>query len=255
MRLSTVSFRYTRRGPWILRDVDLDVQPGEVLEVTGRNGAGKSTFLRLLAGVLRPTAGSITGRPARVGFAPETFPAGQPFTAAAYLAAMARVRRVSGHGDWADRLGLTPLLDRPLGELSKGSAHKVGLLQALLGPAEDRLLILDEPFAGLDERARGELAMIVAEVAAAGGVVVVSDHQGDLREVTARRTLTVADTMVTAGAAGEPEEPLAVVEVVAAATAAAELAARLRADGHQVRVRPATAALPEAAETKEGPRV
>ncbi|WP_263972371.1 ABC transporter ATP-binding protein [Spongiactinospora rosea] len=235
--------------------MDLDVQPGEVLEVTGRNGAGKSTFLRLLAGALRPTGGSITGRPARVGYAPETFPAGQPFTAAAYLAAMARVRRVAGQGDWADRLGLTPLLDRPLDELSKGSAHKVGLVQALLGPPEDRLLILDEPFAGLDERARGELAVIVAEVAAAGGIVVVSDHQGDLREVTARRTLTVADTTVTVVAAGPADEPLTVVEVVAAATAAAELAARLRADGHQVRVRPAAVTTPEAAGSKEGPRV
>ncbi|MDF5752731.1 ATP-binding cassette domain-containing protein [Spongiactinospora sp. TRM90649] len=249
MRLSSVSFRYARRGPWILRDVSLDLPPGQVLEVVGRNGAGKSTFLRLLAGALRPTRGAVAGRPRLVGYSPETFPGDQPFTVAGYLAAMARIRGVSGAGDWPERLGLTPLLSRPLGELSKGSAHKVGLAQALLGAAENRLLILDEPFAGLDTRTRAELPLIAGEIAADGGIVVVSDHQGELREVAARRILSVADTTVTPVESGD-EEPLSVVEVVTLSATAAELAARLRKEGHEVRVRPsrpeAGAALPAA---------
>ncbi|MFC7644440.1 ATP-binding cassette domain-containing protein [Streptosporangium lutulentum] len=49
-----MSFRYSRRGPWVLRDVELTLTPGSVIEVTGRNGAGKSTLLRLLAGIVPP---------------------------------------------------------------------------------------------------------------------------------------------------------------------------------------------------------
>jgi ABC-type Mn2+/Zn2+ transport system ATPase subunit len=105
MRLDGVGFRYRRRAPWVLRGVSVSVSRGDIVEVSGRNGSGKSTLLRLLAGVLRPGAGRLSGRPARVGYAPEHFPAQQPFTVAGYLTHMARVRAVPD----------APPRDRPLG--------------------------------------------------------------------------------------------------------------------------------------------
>jgi ABC-type multidrug transport system ATPase subunit len=250
MRLTKVSFRYARRGPWILREVSLDLPAGSVAEVVGRNGAGKSTLLRLLAGVTRPSSGGITGRPGAVGYAPEVFPAGQPFTVAGYLRHVARIRRASGVDRWVSRLGLTELMDVPLGELSKGSAHKVGLVQALLaGPG---LLILDEPFAGLDKQTRAELPAIVAELAAAGGRVVVSDHQNALDQVTARWTVrdgrvsasagdrTATGEAAAAGAdagAGVGTRAEAVIEVVVDAGDAEAVERKLRADGYRARIR------------------
>src|SRR5688500_17992211 len=95
MRLENVSVRYHRRGPWVLRQADAQVGPGEVAVVLGRNGAGKSTLLQVAAGVLRPTRGRVVDRPRQVGWVPERFPADQPFTVAYYLTAMARVAGLS----------------------------------------------------------------------------------------------------------------------------------------------------------------
>lgn len=190
MRLTDVSFRYRRRDPSVIREADAELFPGDVVELTGANGAGKSTLLRLLAGLLRPTGGAITGRPAAVGLAPDRFPGEQPFTVSGYLDHMARV--CGGRWrPWAERLNMGQLLDVRLRELSKGSAHKVGLAQALM--AEPGLLLLDEPFAGLDSGTRDELPPIVAELSARGAVVVAADHQGGLRALPSLRHWTITD--------------------------------------------------------------
>ena len=191
MRLSKVSFRYRRRDPFVIQAADAHLAPGDVIELTGANGAGKSTLLRLLAALARPTAGTITGRPAVVGFAPDRFPTGQPFTVTAYLRHMSRVRGGGRWEPWAERLNMGHLLALPLGELSKGSAHKVGLTQALM--AEPGLLILDEPFAGLDADTRDTLPSIATEIAARGGIVIASDHQGGLRDLPAVRHWSMVD--------------------------------------------------------------
>ncbi|MFC6085530.1 ABC transporter ATP-binding protein [Sphaerisporangium aureirubrum] len=191
MRLANVSFRYGRRAPWVLKDVHLDLPEGTVAEVAGRNGAGKSTLLRLMAGVARPARGSITGRPPVVGYAPEIFPTAQPFTVSTYLAWIAGIRgaKPTAITPWVERLGMTPLLDTPLTDLSKGSAQKVGLAQALL--ASPGLLILDEPFSGLDRQSRAELPLAIEELRATGAIIIVSDHQNGLADLPRTLHLTV----------------------------------------------------------------
>ncbi|GAA2860429.1 hypothetical protein GCM10010517_19060 [Streptosporangium fragile] len=244
MRLRAVSFRYSRRGPWILRDVDLILAPGSVVEVTGRNGAGKSTLLRLLAGIVPPSRGTVADRPSTVSYAPDVFPIDQPFTVTAYLTHMARVRGAApgAAGELAARLGATHLLDQPLGDLSKGSAQKIGLIQALLTPPG--LLILDEPFAGLDEQTRTTLPLIIDEIAAAGGTVVVSDHQNQLRDLPGADHWLVADGTVTPGAREASPRPApspggtprqAIIEVIVDADDADEVEQKLRADGYLTR--------------------
>lgn len=234
MQFNQVAFRYRRRAPWVLRDVTLTVPRGRIIEVNGQNGAGKSTLLRLLAGVVPPGRGTITGRPGAVGYAPERFPSGQPLTARAYLGHMAALRGLpSGRiGEWAERLGFTGLLDTRLPDLSKGSAHKVGLTQALL--AAPGLLVLDEPFAGLDPATRGALPALLTGLAADGSSIVVSDHQGDLRDLPGVLRWHVAGHTVTKG--DLPAEH-AVVEVVVPRAEAQDLIARLKADGYQARCR------------------
>ncbi len=162
MRFSDVWFRYARRGGWTLRAVNAVAEPGQAVVILGRNGAGKSTLLQLAAGVLGPVRGAVRYRPAVVGWVPERFPADQPFTTGQYLRRMAALR---GHpagsavDDWMERLELTEHRDTRLADLSKGTAQKVGLAQALLVPPG--LLVLDEPWEGLDAVARELIPEIV----------------------------------------------------------------------------------------------
>jgi ABC-2 type transport system ATP-binding protein len=244
MRLHEVWFRYGRTGDWILQAVDAVVNPGDTIVVLGRNGAGKSTLLQLAADVLRPVRGSITERPAVIGWVPERFPADQPFTAEQYLTRTAALRGLRGaaadrciHG-WAERLGLTQHLDTRLADLSKGTAQKVGLAQALLVPPE--LLILDEPWEGLDSVARTMIPSIVAEVTSTGGAVLVSDHRGEIDGLRDAIRWAVRDAGVVPGRASESTAPDAagqemIIEVGVRRSDADDTVARLRADGHRVR--------------------
>ncbi|MFJ6854188.1 ATP-binding cassette domain-containing protein [Streptomyces sp. NPDC091271] len=179
MILRGVGRRYGLRGPWVLRGLDLELPARTLLRIEGANGVGKSTLLRLLAGVDAPTEGRLTDRP-RTAYVPERFPAALPFTAAGYLVHMGRV-----HGlptaeaavraqEWLARFGAAGHARTPLAELSKGTSQKVAVAQALL--AEPDLLVLDEAWTGLDAAARGELDRAVAERVAEGATVVFVDH-------------------------------------------------------------------------------
>ncbi|RAO54386.1 ABC transporter ATP-binding protein [Micromonospora saelicesensis] len=258
MRLENVWLRYHRRGPWVLQGIDVRIGPGEVAIVLGRNGVGKSTLLQVAAGVLRPGRGRVTDRPTRVGWVPERFPADQPFTVTRYLTGMARVAGLGRAAadeavtSWTDRLGLAAFRSVRLPELSKGTAQKVGLAQALLRPPG--LLVLDEPWEGLDAATRELVPELIAEVLAADGSVLVSDHRGETVRLPAARRWLVADGSL-CEETSSTDETIAVVEVAVPAARVAGTVARLRAEGHQVlRVRPDASTAASQALPVEPPR-
>jgi len=206
MRLHEVGFRYGRRGAWVLRGASVGISPGEIVVVRGSNGAGKSTLLALFAGVLQPVQGQVYDRPARIGWVPEWFPTEQPFTVSGYLTTMARL-----HGGtpaaverWISRLGLASLRHERLPALSKGTAQKVGLAQALLVSPD--LLLLDEPWEGLDVDTRELVPDIIDEVLAAGGAVLVSDHSGDTGHLPGVTEWAVVDGVVSVVQPGKRSE-------------------------------------------------
>ncbi len=193
-RLEAVSKTY-REGRQVLVGVDMEVSPGDVVAVTGSNGSGKSTLLRILAGLTRPTSGSLTGRPEAVGYVPDRFPPNERLSASSYLRHMGRVRGLSTRraaarsAELLERLALVGGARTPIKALSKGNAQKVALAQALLVPPQ--LLVLDEPWSGLDASAHGVLAELIGEVAQAGGAVVFTDHRESVAQVTASKVYEI----------------------------------------------------------------
>jgi ABC-type transport system involved in cytochrome c biogenesis ATPase subunit len=157
-----VSHRHGR-GPWLFEDLSLRVRPGELLRVRGGNGAGKSTLLRLLAGTVEPRRGSVH-RSGPVAHLPQQT-GDLPAVDARRLVAL-----VSG-----DR----PALDLPprarADELSRGWQRRL-LLEAVLA-LPCRLLVLDEPAAGLDAAAVHRLAARLTERLAAGDALVLAEHE------------------------------------------------------------------------------
>ncbi|MEW2115386.1 ATP-binding cassette domain-containing protein [Streptomyces sp. NPDC005474] len=179
LRLDGVGRRYGIRGPWVLRGVDLTLTSGTLTRIEGANGTGKSTLLRVLAGIDAPTEGTLSGRP-RTAYVPERFPATLPFTAHGYLThlgavhGLARTAAARAADEWMERLGAAAYARTPMAQLSKGSSQKVAVAQALL--ADPELLVLDEAWTGLDTAARAELERVVAERTASGASVVFVDH-------------------------------------------------------------------------------
>jgi ABC-2 type transport system ATP-binding protein len=185
------SKRYRRREA--VRDLSLAVPAGSIYGLLGCNGAGKSTTIRALMGLLRPASGTlrVLGMDAqrdairirdRVGYVPED-PPGYPWMTVSEALAF----HASFHPGWdrplaeslRDRLGLPP--DARLRELSRGMRAKAGLVMAL--GARPELLVLDDPTSGLDPLVRREfLEAVIGNVQAEGGTVFFSSHLLDEME-------------------------------------------------------------------------
>lgn len=181
-RLKGVSKRFSRRGPWILDQVDLEMSPGSCTLVVGGNGSGKSTLLRVAAGVTHPTAGTVVA-PKTIGYVPERLAARSNLTGSEYVTHMGRVRRLDSEildarcQELFERLDLQPGPTVMIDSLSKGNKQKLILAQAFLGPVG--LLVLDEPFNGLDRTAHRGLSELVAEARANGTSILMSAHHAD----------------------------------------------------------------------------
>jgi ABC-type multidrug transport system ATPase subunit len=188
VRLTQVSKRYGRRQ--ILAGVDLQVSSGELLALVGANGSGKSTVLKLMVGLSRPSAGTVRRDARVVSYVPDVFASHDRLSASSYLRHMGRIRGLSDRvareraDALLDRLALSGGADTAMRKLSKGNAQKVALAQALLDPPQ--LLVLDEPWAGLDATAHATLRELLTEAAAQGAAVAFTEHS----EVVVRSTAT-----------------------------------------------------------------
>ena len=177
-----------------VENLTFDVHAGELFGFVGRNGAGKTTTMRIALGVLAPDAGVVRwlGVPLtlearrRIGYMPEErglYPKMHVAEQLAYLGELhgmtdAEAREAALH--WLDRFGLADRRDAELQALSLGNQQRVQLAAALVfGPD---LLVLDEPFAGLDPVAVDVMAGVLRERADAGVPVIFSSHELELVE-------------------------------------------------------------------------
>lgn len=197
-----VSFRYGP-GPLAVEHVTMHIPEGIRLGIVGPNGGGKSTLLKLILGLLKPSEGKITvfGRkPGRacseclVGYVPQRhdfeirFPVSvQQVVHQGLLGRTGMLRRFSA-ADRADadkamqEVGIAHLADRPVGDLSGGQQQRVFLARALA--ARPKLLVLDEPTVGIDEAGQAQFAQLMDTLHKAYGLtVLIVSH--DLRAIVA----------------------------------------------------------------------
>ena len=194
-----VSKRYGARPA--VRDLTLEVEPGEVFCLLGPNGSGKTTFLRMLTGFLSPSAGHIVvaGHDTvtdpmearrRIGYVPESVPLYGHMRVREFLRFMARLRRVpSAEADAAVervavQLTIADVLSAPIRTLSRGYRQRVAIAQALVHDPE--ILVLDEPTNGLDPRQIIEVRTLIHSLAGRRTVLMSSHILGEVEKTADR---------------------------------------------------------------------
>jgi ABC-2 type transport system ATP-binding protein len=196
---ASVSKRYGR--VMALDGLTLDIRVGEVFGLLGPNGSGKTTFMRLLAGYLLPSAGRLTvaGLDAvrdslavrrRIGYVPESAPLYRQMRVGEFLAFMARLRglperEVAGAVERVvDRLALGAVVDKPTRVLSRGYRQRAALAQALIHDPD--ILVLDEPTNGLDPRQIIEMRELIRSLAGRHTVLMSSHILSEVEKTSDR---------------------------------------------------------------------
>src|ERR1700730_6131380 len=180
---------FHRKSIVAVRDRDLSVQAGEVYGLLGPNGSGKSTTLKIILGLVSPTRGrtEIFGRDSSlvesreaVGFLPENPYFYKYLSGAETLRFFGKLcglrsRRLEERiTELLELVGLTSARDRRLGTYSKGMLQRIGLAQALIN--EPRLVLLDEPTAGVDPAGSREIRNLIVDLKRSGITVLLSSH-------------------------------------------------------------------------------
>jgi ABC-2 type transport system ATP-binding protein len=198
-------------GLLALDRVSFDLTPGEIVGYLGPNGSGKSTTVNLVVGLLDPTAGSLSlsglvasedpiGYKRRIGYVPEEPSLYAHLTAADYLMLVGRLRRLPAHTlqeRVPELLRLLQLHDaryKPMTAFSKGMRQRVMVASALLHNPD--LLVLDEPFSGLDVNAGLLLRTLLRMLAAEGRMIFFSTHRFDMVEKLCSRVIVLSSGRV-----------------------------------------------------------
>ncbi len=181
----TKTFQNTRA----VRDLSFDAGPGEICGVLGPNGSGKTTTIRMILSIIAPDSGSIlwNGLPVayetltNIGYLPEERGLYRKSKIGDVLSYFASLKRMSAAqarpaiGKWLERFGLKGMENRKIEELSKGNQQKAQFIAAALHKPD--LLILDEPFSGLDPINQIIFRDVAREIADEGAAIIFCTHQ------------------------------------------------------------------------------
>ena len=204
VRLDGVTKQFGRHVA--VSNLALEIPRGSIYGLLGPNGSGKTTTLRMIMGILRPDRGSVTllgGDPdgperRRVGYLPEergVYKKMKCIDLLVFLAEIRGIRRAEGRkkaGVWLERLGLSEWSDKRVEDLSKGMQQKIQFIGTVIHDPE--LLILDEPFSGLDPINQDTLEEIVRDFHQKGTTILFSTHLMDQAERLCERVCLISNS-------------------------------------------------------------
>ena len=175
----------------IFRDVNVDIKQGCPIVLMGSNGCGKSTLLKIVAGALLPTRGEVKHNVGiKTAFVPDRFPK-LPFTVESYLMHMGDIQGVAKNkvdaymDEYFEHLNMPyDFRKTKISKCSKGTIQKVNILQALITKPD--LLVMDEPFSGLDEASEKGLLKLILNLSAEGVALVIACHEKELAQKIAK---------------------------------------------------------------------
>lgn len=200
VKIENLSHRYTR--DWAIRDINFEIEKVGILGLLGSNGAGKSTTMNILCGVLNQTEGNVfidginlRERPEEakkmLGFLPQSAPLHLELTVEEYLTYCAGIRNINRHQEKAavsevmEKCGVTHFSKRVLRNLSGGYRQRVGIAQAIIH--KPKLVVLDEPTNGLDPNQILEVRKLIKEIAEERAVIfsthILSEVQAICKEI------------------------------------------------------------------------
>ena len=205
---------FQRRSVVAVRDLNLEVAPGQIYGLLGPNGSGKSTTLKIILGLVSPTRGtseifgrdsSLAASRATVGFLPESpyfykfLTGGETLRFYGKLCGLDGAQLRSRIGELLELVGLTSARDRRLAGYSKGMLQRIGLAQALV--QKPRLLVLDEPTAGVDPAGALEIRDLICSLKQQGITILLSSHLlGHVQEICDRVGILANGVLVREGA-------------------------------------------------------
>ncbi|MSR21135.1 MAG: ATP-binding cassette domain-containing protein [Gemmatimonadetes bacterium] len=202
VRLEGVTKRFGKRTA--VSNLDLEVPKGVICGLLGPNGSGKTTTIRMIMGILRPDEGSVSlfgsdpdvTRRTKVGYLPEERGVYKKMKCLEFLVFLGEIRgvpRAEGKRralSWLERLGLPEWADKRVEDLSKGMQQKIQFIGTVIH--EPELLILDEPFSGLDPINQDVLEEIVRDFRSKGTTVLFSTHLMDHAERLCERVFLIS---------------------------------------------------------------
>ena len=203
VRLTGVTKRFGKHTA--VDRLDFEVPRGVICGLLGPNGSGKTTTIRMIMGILHPDDGTVslfgadpdTTRRTKVGYLPEergVYKKMKCLELVTFLGEIRGVRRVEGRrrgGQWLERLGLSAWADRRVEDLSKGMQQKIQFIGTVIH--EPEMLILDEPFSGLDPINQDVLEEIVREFRSKGTTILFSTHLMDQAERLCERVCLISN--------------------------------------------------------------
>ena len=194
---------------WVLRGASLALEPGECVLLQGPNGSGKTTFAKILATLLAPDRGGVEiegvapeknrrGARRAIGFAshqPHLYPGLTPLENLSFFGRLAGVPAAEARAiGLLDRFALTPFARTPMEHFSRGMFQRVALTRALL--PEPKLLILDEPYAGLDDEGTATLNELLADAKARGAATLLIAHERERAGALVTRSAALRNGVV-----------------------------------------------------------